>query len=206
MNIEISSYLNRVKFLKLFLGTLSFCMIFAVIALPIYNSQHEKLKFFYSEEQIVTDVVKQAEEPRIEKPKFYGLDNKNQPYTILADIGEQQDKNNLTLSEVYSDIKLSDKSFITMTSKTAKLALDKNELDLDGDIKINVDSSYTILTDKAKVFYKNRDAEGENGVEVQSNKGHITADTFKTINSYDEIIFKKNVKTTLYSSGNNDKK
>ncbi len=208
MNIDISTYLIRIKFLKYLLGVASFGLLLLVLALPIYNSQHEKLKFFYGADSSSEDNVLPSEEPRIEKPKFYGMDNKNQPYTIIADVGEQRDKNNLTLSQVYSDIKTDDNSFITMTSKSAWIALDKNELDLEGDIKINVDSQYTILTDKAKIFYKDRDAAGENGVEVQSNKGHITADTFKTLNSYDEIIFKKNVKTTLYPSEetNNDKK
>jgi hypothetical protein len=206
MNAVVSSHLNRVKFFKITLGAGAIFLLLAVVGMPVYNSQHEKLKFFYGEKDNLTEVVKQAEEPKIEKPKFYGMDSKNQPYTILADIGEQQDKSHLTLSQVYSDIKLEDNSFITMTSKNAQLSLDTNELDLEGNIKIKVDSGYTILTDKAKVHYKSRDAEGVDGVEVESSKGHITADTFKTLNSYDEIIFKNNVKTILYPSENNDKK
>ncbi len=201
----VASHIIKVRVFKIILVTFALALIAAVVGMPAYNSYHEKMKFYYGEEKDGVEVLKEAEQPKIEKPKFYGLDNKNQPYTIIADVGEQQDKNNLTLSKVYTDIKLNDKSFVLMTSDAAKIALDKNELDLEGKIEINIDADYTINTDKAKVFYKTRDAEGENGVEVNSKRGHITADTFKTSNSYDEIVFKKNVKTTLYPSENNGK-
>jgi hypothetical protein len=76
MNAVVSSHLNRVKFFKITLGAGAIFLLLAVVGMPVYNSQHEKLKFFYGEKDNLTEVVKQAEEPKIEKPKFYGMDSK----------------------------------------------------------------------------------------------------------------------------------
>lgn len=143
-------------------------------------------------------MLKDASAPRIDKPEFYGMDDKNQPYTITAEIGEQLDKDNMKLNSVTSDMKLNNGTNIQLLSNQAFIAIDKDIVELSGDIKIDIDKDYTLRTEKAQIHYKDSSAKGDTRVEVTSEKAHIEADSFETANSYDEIIFNNNVKTTLY--------
>jgi hypothetical protein len=141
---DLKSYLRKVKLVKIAIASVALVMVTVITLLPLYNSHNKNINFFQDEKDVT--VLKDAENPKIENPKFYGQDLKDQPYTIIADVGEQLDKDNIKLNNVSSDIVLKDGAKVVLTSKEAMIGVEKNILDLEGDIEIKVDAEYTIIT------------------------------------------------------------
>jgi len=205
-SLEMHSYQKKVKRVTVFLLVFGLVVVALVSFYPIYHSFVKNMDFAHQSEikGVNESDVPKAQNPRIESPRFYGIDTKNKPYTILADVGEQSDKDSVRLTQVESELKLEDGAPLKVSSNLADVMLDKDIMNLEGNIQIEVDGEYIIKTEKAKIDYKNRDAQSDTKVELKSNNGVIIADSFETLNSYDEILFKNNVKTILYIS--NEKK
>lgn len=190
---------KHVKFAKVLLLSL-FCTLSAIIfVLPFIGTKnHDNLKIIASDnKEEVPETTDNSQ--NIVKPKFYGFDNVNRPYTITADKGTQVDKNRVELSNVFSDIKLDEgKNYIAMTSQTADVQLSEKILNLKGDIEITVDSEYKVNTDSAIVNYGERRVNG-NEVKVEGKIGTINANSFSIDESYKVISFSDKVHTTLNS-------
>lgn len=194
---EAITHEKRVKVAKVLLLTIFFVLTALILLLPFVSTKtHENLK-------IISDSsgsdIQASEAQTILKPKFYGFDNSNKPYTITADSGVQIDKDTVELQNVFSDIKFGDdKNYLTMVSDKANVSLDKKTLDLSGNIEINIDSDYKVNTELATVDYGEKVIKGGE-VSVKGDMGDINAQGFSIDESYKVITFKDRVHTTLNS-------
>lgn len=194
----------RVKFFKysiLFFGTATMA---AVLILPAIKSSHEK-KHPALLQAPTSGAVNPAssELTKIENPKFYGKDEKEQPYTITAKVGVEATKGIMELEEVYADLTMQDSTFLKLKSDAAVIATAQHRLDLLGNVNMVSDSGYTIDTPSAIVHYKDKAITGDNSVEVKGKIGVIQAPAFKITNGMEEVIFHGGrVKTTLYNKKN----
>jgi hypothetical protein len=122
------------------------------------------------------------------KPKFYGVNKDNNPYSINASEGVQLKENTFALKNVYGDF-TNYQDYISMIGKKAKITTDNHMIYLEGDINISYDDQYILSSDFAKIDYKNNAASGHGKVSLESNIGNINADKFEVMDNYTEIKF-----------------
>lgn len=196
----------RVKILKFSILLLGLATVAAVFILPMVKSSKEKKHpaiLLPAESSSVTPAS--TELTKIESPKFYGKDEKEQPYTIIAKIGVEATKGVMELQEVYADLTMQDNTFIKLKSDAAVITTTEHKLNLLGNVNIVSDSGYTIDTPAAVVYYKDKAITGDNKVEVKGDIGIIQAPAFKITSGLEEIIFHGGrVKTTLYNKKKNE--
>ncbi len=196
----------RVKIFKFSILFLGIATVAAVLILPTIKTSHEKKHpalLQTSESDSVTPAS--SELTKIESPKFYGKDEKEQPYTITAKVGVEATKGIMELEEVYADLTMQDSTFIKLKSDAAVITTAQHRLDLLGNVNMVSDSGYTIDTPAAIVHYKDKAITGDNNVEVKGEIGIIQAPAFKITNGMEEVIFHGGrVKTTLYNRKKNE--
>lgn len=199
---DVSLHHKKVKIAKAVILAVVIGFTFMVFALPFINTKnHDNLKLIASDKTASElSETSNKSSPHIKKPKFYGFDNQNRPYTVTADSGTQIDKDHAELSNVYSNIKLhKNNESIEMNSDKAELFVSDKKLNLNGNIEINVNSEYKILTNTATVNYNDQNVIGDE-VSVEGKIGKINANSFFVDDSYKVITFKNKVHTTLNSN------
>lgn len=132
------------------------------------------------------------------KPRYQGLDAKNQPFNILAERAVQRDMNTVELQQVSADLSTNDGRWLALTATGALYRTEAKLLDLSGGVSLFYDEGYEFRTDRVRLDVGAGTAEGEVPVEGQGPAGTLKADRFKVLDRGAILQFNGNVKVTLY--------
>ncbi|MCZ4281539.1 LPS export ABC transporter periplasmic protein LptC [Kiloniella laminariae] len=124
-------------------------------------------------------------------PKYLGLDDQEQPYTIIADLAEQsrERENEILLTLPKADISLHDGSWIALSARSGIYDKDAKYLTLDGNVNIFQDQGFEIMTQEAMIDVNAGSAYGQSEVNGHGPAGTVVSEGFVITDRGQRITF-----------------
>ncbi len=140
------------------------------------------------------------ESPSMVKARFVGSDNRDQAYSITADLAKNilLGKSKVELEVPKADLAMQDGSWLAMTAKTGLYDQKGKSLALDGAVNLFHDSGYEFNTETALVDLEGGVAVGDKPVQGQGPFGQLTAEGFRIENMGKRMLFTGKAKLTIY--------
>ncbi len=175
-----------VGFMKVLLPATAAALILLVVAWPQFAIEEEGFRLSVSKL-----APGQAESLTMLNARFEGIDERNRPYTVTADIATQSenDKDLMTLERPKADITLADGAWLALTAKSGEYRKEAQVLDLIGSVNLFHDKGFELRTESARVHLDEGIAEGAQPVEGQGSIGTITAEGFRVLDRGARIFF-----------------
>ena len=127
---------------------------------------------------------------RVVAPRYQGVDELNRPYTITAQIGQQEGSEKiLDLTAPRADILLTDGTWVYVEAEHGRFDRPEDRLDLWGRVTIYHDNGTMLLTERATTWLKEGSASGDAAVAAQGPFGTLTAEGFRLTGRGAIVIF-----------------
>jgi lipopolysaccharide export system protein LptC len=164
-----------------------------MVAVPLIVKRGSDMRLaFASIEQ------KEESEPAMIKPRFQGVDSKNQPYIISADMAVQQGESLIWLEKVTADLTTEDKAWLALVAQEGVYDMDEGVLLLQGDVQLYHDAGYEMRTERVRINTRNLSAFGDSPVKIKSASGDLQADNFSIVERGQRLLFNQHVKMLLH--------
>ncbi len=186
--------------LKIFMVSLSVALILGLIIWPMTDFGQVKMKF---ESADASEVGEQ--QVKMQKPRFYGVDEKSQPYSVLADEAIQLDEDTIKLTTVKSEISLDNGDKFTLSSNHGAYNLESQKILLNGNIHVVIQQGYHLFTDILQVNIKESYANGEKKVRIKGPLGNLVANQFEIKQGGEVLHFNGEIKLVAYPFEGEDK-
>ncbi|MEH6629782.1 MAG: LPS export ABC transporter periplasmic protein LptC [Halopseudomonas aestusnigri] len=113
-------------------------------------------------------------------PKYLGLDDSDQPFTIIADLAEQSSEreSEIFLTLPKADITLEDGTWLALSAQSGVYDRDEKYLNLNGNVNIFQDQGFQIVTEEAMLDARSGSAFGQMPVEGHGPSGTINSEGF----------------------------
>ncbi|MEE8504633.1 MAG: LPS export ABC transporter periplasmic protein LptC [Kiloniellales bacterium] len=175
-----------VGFMKVLLPAVAVALILLVVAWP---------KFVLDDNRFRLSISKlgpeQAESLTMINARFDGVDDKNRPYSLTADMATQSDreKDLIDLELPKADIALQDGTWLALTARRGQYRRDRQVLDLTGSVSLFHDQGFELRTESARVDLEKGTAAGNQPVQGQGASGSIDAEGFRVYDRGARIVF-----------------
>jgi lipopolysaccharide export system protein LptC len=175
-----------VGFMKLLLPAMAAALILLVVAWPQFTIEDGRFRLSVS--KLAPD---QADNLTMLNARFDGMDERDQPYTITADMATQSegDKDLIELELPKADVTLEDGAWLALTARSGEYRRQSRLLDLSGSVSLFHDKGFELRTEAARVDLGNGVAEGAQPVQGQGSAGFIEAEGFRVLNRGARILF-----------------
>ena len=172
--------------MKVLLPATAAALMLLVVAWPQFTIEDEGFRLSVS--KMAPD---QAESLTMLNARFEGLDERDRPYTVTADIATQSESDTdlVTLERPKADITLEDGAWLALTAKSGEYHKEAQVLDLTGSVNLFHDKGFELRTESARVHLDKGMAEGAQPVEGQGSIGTIQAEGFRVLDRGARIFF-----------------
>ena len=198
---SIARYTRFVFFSKFFLLIIGIVLLGLVVALPMFNADNDNLRLVMVPAKKMTDTI----QPKMSNPRFQGVDNGNQPYTITADSAVQLEGKKVQLANLMADIMLKNKDWVEISADEGILDLPNKKLSLKGKVHLQQDKGYEFNTEIANIDLAKKLATGDQPITGQGSMGILRAKGFELRSDSSHILFTGPVALTLYPKGKSHK-
>lgn len=190
---SMARYTRFVLFGKWFLAFVALGLALTLIALPLGQSDKNGFRLTLSGNNTPENAP-----PQMVNPRFQGVDEKNQPYTVTAKSAAQADANTVVLTELNADISLKDTSWLAVMAESGTFRLDSKQLILIGKVQLFYDQGYELNTDRVEVNVPAKTATSRNATTGSGPLGTLAAAGFDAEAASSSIRFLGPVKVTIY--------
>jgi lipopolysaccharide export system protein LptC len=192
-----STYSRWVGLLKFVLPLVAASLLLLVGAWPELKASFDRLHIAMPRIDL-----REARDLRMVNARYSGVDNRNRPYVVTADVARQTPgKDDLvSLEGPKADITMQNGAWIATTSQTGIYQNQAQQLELYGDVNIYHDRGMTFATDSAHVDLAQGTADGHEHVTGHGPSGQIAADGFRILDKGDVIIFTGNARMVVNSA------
>ncbi len=175
-----------VGFMKVLLPALAAALMLLVVAWPQFTIDDGSFRLSVS--KLAPD---QAYSLTMLNARFDGLDEKDRPYMLTADMATQLDgdKDLVELELPKADITLEDGTWLALTARSGKYRQQRRILDLVGSVSLFHDQGFELRTEAARVDLTKGVAEGVQPVQGHGSVGFIEAEGFRVLDRGARIIF-----------------
>ena len=175
-----------VGFMKVLLPALAAALMLLVVAWPQFTIDDGGFRLSVS--KLAPD---QADSLTMLNARFDGIDEKDRPYTLTADMATQSDsdKDLVELELPKADITLEDGTWLALTARSGEYRQESRILDLAGSVSLFHDQGFELRTEAARVDLAKGVAEGAQPVQGQGSAGFIEAEGFRVLDRGARIIF-----------------
>jgi lipopolysaccharide export system protein LptC len=184
-----------IGFSKLLIGAIVIALITVVIVMPLMNREETGMRIMMNQLPLAQDT---DEKPRMENPRFEGVDGKNRPFTVTAKEAIQEDITTVNLIELKANITLEEGKWLAISAQQGVLQIPNKKMLLSGMVKVNSAEGEEFTTDQILVNLATGDTWGPKPVQARAAMGSISADSFQFSMFYKAIRFSKNVKLIIY--------
>lgn len=189
----IISHARFVLASKIVLSLLAVLLVLLLVALPLTRPAEKQFKLTYTPQQSETPSL-----TVMNKPRYQGIDNKNQPYTITAESATQPSMDSIVLTKPTADITMSDGKWLSLLANKATFIISQKKLELNGSVNLFTGDGYELRTNSAFVNVLEGTASGHEAVEIQGMPGTLKATGFALKNQGNNIIFTGPVRMVLF--------
>jgi lipopolysaccharide export system protein LptC len=180
---------------KVLLPVVAALLIVLVLAWPYLRT--EDLLFRLSFAALTAN---QNADPSMVNPRYLGIDEDNQAYSITADLARKLPTGTpgVELEMPKADITLDDGTWLVLTAKNGIFRQSKNTLDLAGAVNLFHDSGYEFQTSEAEIDLLKGLASGSKPVRGQGPFGEMQGEGFRLIDKGRTIVFTGKSKLVIY--------
>ena len=173
-----------------------------ILILVVYNNNPVKKEtvyngFSYDENDF------QSFKQVLHKPTFIGIDNKNQPFKVMANkaVRLKQEPNIFNLEKPTGEINSGKEKFFLSGDKGI---FNKNvdQLKVKGNVKFNDGNNMTFTTSEMYFDFKKEVLSGNKRVNGKKNNSVIVSEGFKIFNNGEQIFFTGKTKLKLINEKN----
>ncbi len=182
------SHAELVSTLKLGILAVIVLLVLVLILWPLFRPAEDKFNITFESAELSEGAA-----PKMIRPRFYGLDDKNSPYNLTADEAIQEGKDSIRLKAVSGDITLKDGTWVAMLADEGKIDIPARRLYLYGSVNLFADSGYEVFTESATLSLKEGVMEGNEEVLVQGTQGTLKAQGFVLKDNGKNMNFKGRV-------------
>lgn len=181
-----NGYSRFVGLMKVVLPALAAGLVVLVIAWPQLNINSDRFRLGISHLGFG-----QPDNLSMVNARFNGIDEKNRPFTITADLATQSSENeNLIALELpKADMTLQDGAWLALSARAGQYDQDREQLALNGDVSLFHDNGFEMHTESATIDLAGGVARGEAPVEGQGAPGMIAGEGFEVLDKGQRIIF-----------------
>jgi len=135
-------------------------------------------------------------------PRFLGLDDKEQPYTLIARSAEEHsdDPNLVDLDNPQGDILLNEGRWVALNGDTGLYSKQDRTLDLWGNVTLYRDDGFEFKSETAHLNLDDSSGHGDDPVKGQWPDGTIQSEGFELIDGGAVINFTGHANLLLYSN------
>ena len=132
--------------------------------------------------------------------RFNGIDSRNQPYLVTADVASQAKENEsiINLELPKADITLADGTWVALSARDGIYDRDRQTVDLVGQVSFFHDKGFELHTETARFDLDKGTAVSRETVTGQGVFGQIVATGFDSFDQGDRIIFSGPTRLLLY--------
>ena len=179
-------YGHFVSFMKVLLPTVATALLLIIVIWPQLNEQNKTFEIGFKEID-----KSAAENLRMEKARYTGVDRAKRPFSITAEEAEQLDPKSpvIELVQPKADIVMLDGSWIAVTAEVGNYNRASQFLELSGTVNLFHDKGYEFRTSSAVLDLRAGDAIGTEPVHGQGPFGQIQAESFIVRNRGERIEF-----------------
>ena len=172
--------------MKVLLPALAAALILLVVAWPQFTIDGGGFRLSVS--KLAPD---QADSLTMLNARFDGLDEKDRPYMLTADMATQSDSDEdlVELELPKADITLEDGTWLALTARSGEYRQQSRILDLMGSVSLFHDQGFELRTEAARVDLAKGVAEGAQPVQGHGSAGFIEAEGFRVLDRGARIIF-----------------
>ncbi|MEZ5691312.1 MAG: LPS export ABC transporter periplasmic protein LptC [Rickettsiales bacterium] len=134
----------------------------------------------------------------MQKPRYQGINDNNQPYTIEADKATQQDKDNVLLDNIKADMSGDNNDWVAVLAKSGTINTVKEHIFLFNNVELFYEGGYQFRSKNTHIDLTKGYIYGNKPIEGNSEIGTIKADSFSISDKGNVINFKGSVKVNLY--------
>lgn len=132
------------------------------------------------------------------KPRYQGVDVRDNPYTIEAESGIQKDKDSVALTKITADTTSQGGDWVALKSGAGVINMSTKQMELTDGVELFYEGGYQFRTDHAHVDIAKGTAQGDSHIEGQGTSGTIEADSFSILEHGSIINFNGSVRMLLY--------
>jgi lipopolysaccharide export system protein LptC len=191
-------YSRFVALMKIVLPATAVGLVLLVLLWPRFNAQEQRFT-------IPKVVVKpeDLENLKMQQPRFVGVDQQDQPFTVTARLATQAASGSaLTeLDEPKGDISLKDGSWIAVEASHGVYDKQGETLDLTGTVTLFHDRGYELHTEHARVSFAPGTAAGDKPVRGQGPDVELSGAGFRLEGKGTRIFLTGESRVVLYGKG-----
>lgn len=184
--------------MKVVLPALAVAMILLVVVWPQIAPEHNGFRVGVSEL-----APEQAENLNMINARFRGRDDRNRPFSIVADTATQAESgaDEVDLERPKADITLTSGAWVALTADRGTYWRESEKLHLSGNVSLFHDRGFEMHTSAADVDLAAGRARSDRPVQGQGPTGHVQAQGFRLEDRGRTIVFTGKSKLTVYESG-----
>jgi len=195
-------YSRFVGMMKVLLPVGAVVLIALVVVWPYLQATDGRFRIGFA-----SLVATQAERPNIVNPRLVGTDEKDQPFSITADLAKDfylrkdfwgNTATPVELEMPKADITLKDGTWLVLTANTGLLTPNTKMLELSGAVNLFHDSGYELRTTHAMVDLASGGAVSDRPVEGQGPFGTVNAEGLRLTDKGKDIVFTGKARLVLY--------
>lgn len=190
-----SSYGLFVGVMKVLLPAAAAVFIMLLLAWPELTPDKDSLDLDLSDL-----AIDQPEALTMLNARFAGIDSRNQPFLVTADVASQEtdDESVIALELPRADITLEDGTWVALSARDGLYDRDQQTVDLVGEVSFFHDKGFELHTDKARFDLDEGTATSRETVTGQGVFGQIESMGFDSFNQGDRINFSGPTRLLLY--------
>lgn len=153
--------------------------------------------------------IEKVDQLTMVNPRFEGVDDKNQPFSVLAESASQAGKDDtvIRLEEPKADLSLETGDWLALSAERGAYDREKRLLRLEGQVSLFHDQGFELETESAQVDLEAGRADGNQAVHGQGIMGNIESEGFRVLDRGERIIFTGKSQLVLYPDAKqNDEK
>ncbi|HET8728137.1 MAG TPA: LPS export ABC transporter periplasmic protein LptC [Alphaproteobacteria bacterium] len=132
-------------------------------------------------------------------PRYFGVDQKEQPFSIVAQSANQLAGNDdiVELAAPDGEITLNSGAGLSLRADTGRYDRAANQLNLSGDVTLLRDDGVEVRTSTAEIDLDSRSAQGDQPIHAQGPTGEVQAEGFRITDGGATVIFTGRSKLTI---------
>lgn len=184
---------RNISFIKHLIIGVILLLTIALIAWPQLNPVEKHLKLSFTK---ITEG--ESGKPHMLHPKFQGVDEHGQSYTIYADSATQEEDDKVIVKEIHGDITLKDNGWVRFSADGGIVKVKQGWASLSGNVNAISDEHYILHTENIEVQLKAGVASGQVPLIIEGPIGILEATGFVLDNNAGTIIFSGPVKMVVH--------
>lgn len=195
-------YSRFVGMMKVVLPALAVAILGLIVVWPKLRPLDEKFKVAFADFDI-----KRVDTLSMQKPHYFGTDNKNLPFTLTADVATQVDPQNLVvaLENPVADLTQSNGGGTVINADVGFYRQKDQTLDLLGHVDLYQDTGYEVHTESARLEVDHGNASGDEPTHGHGPAGTIEGEGFRLWDRGKVIVFTGKAKAVLHAVHHDEK-